>query len=57
MPERDWPEEGELVVCTVDAVKDDSVVLKVDENVKIRFSKSAVSQVLNRGEVPADTRE
>ena len=32
----------------VDSVKDDAVVLKVDDNVKIKFSKSAVSQVLER---------
>ena len=41
----------------VDAVKDDSVVLKVDDNVKIKFSKSAVSTVLERKEEPADTKE
>ena len=32
----------------VDSVKDDAVVLKVDDNVKIKFSKSAISQVLER---------
>ena len=32
----------------VDSVKDDAVVLKVDDNVKVKFSKSAVSQVLER---------
>ena len=41
----------------VDSVKDDSVVLKVDDNVKIKFSKSAVSTVLERKEEPADTKE
>ena len=34
----------------VDSVKDDAVVLKVDDNVKIKFSKSAVSTVLERKE-------
>jgi preprotein translocase subunit YajC len=33
---------------TVDSVKDDAVVLKVDDNVKLKFSKSAVSTVLER---------
>ena len=37
----------------VESVKDDAVVLKVDDNVKLRFSKSAVSQVLERKEEPA----
>ncbi len=37
---------------TVTAVKDDSVVLKVDDNTKIEFNKSAVSQVLERKEEP-----
>jgi preprotein translocase subunit YajC len=32
----------------VESVKDDAVVLKVDDNVKIKFSKSAVSTVLER---------
>ncbi len=36
----------------VDSVKDDVVIIKVDENVKIKFSKSAVSQVLERKEEP-----
>jgi translation initiation factor 2 subunit 1 len=31
MPERDWPEEGELVVCTVDAVKDFVAFVRLDE--------------------------
>jgi preprotein translocase subunit YajC len=38
---------------SVESVKDDAVILKVDDNVKIRFSKSAVSQVLERKEEPA----
>ena len=41
----------------VESVKDDAVVLKVDDNVKIRFSKSAVSQVLERKEEPAASKE
>ena len=41
----------------VDSVKEDSVVLKVDDNVKIKFSKSAVSQVLERKEESSDTKE
>jgi translation initiation factor 2 subunit 1 len=31
MPERDWPEEGELVVCTVEAVKDFVAFVRLDE--------------------------
>lgn len=34
---------------SVDSVKDNEVVLKVDDNVKIKFSKSAISQVVERG--------
>ncbi|HET6451965.1 MAG TPA: preprotein translocase subunit YajC [Spirochaetia bacterium] len=41
----------------VDSVKDDAVVLKVDDNVKIRFSKSAVSQVLERRDDSGDSKE
>ncbi len=41
----------------VESVKDDSVLLKVDDNVKIKFSKSAVSQVLERKEESSDTKE
>jgi preprotein translocase subunit YajC len=33
-------------------VKDDTVILKVDDNVKIEYNKSAVSQVLERKEEP-----
>ena len=33
----------------VESARDDAVVLKVDDNVKIKFSKSAISQVLERG--------
>ncbi len=38
---------------TIVAVKEDSVVIKVDENTKIEFNKGAVSQVLERKEEPA----
>ncbi len=41
----------------VDSVKDDVVIIKVDENVKIKFSKSAVSQVLERKEDSGDSKE
>ena len=41
----------------VESVKDDSVVLKVDENVKLKFSKSAVSQVLERKDDSGETKE
>jgi preprotein translocase subunit YajC len=41
----------------VDSVKDNDVVLKVDDNVKIKFSKSAVSQVLERREESGETKE
>ncbi len=36
------------------AVKEDSVVIKVDDNTKIEFNKGAVSQVLERKEEPAE---
>jgi preprotein translocase subunit YajC len=42
---------------TVDSTRDDGVVLKVDENVKVKFSKSAVAQVISRGEDSGDTKE
>ena len=42
---------------SVDSVKDDAVVLKVDDNVKIKFSKSAVSQVLERRDDSGDSKE
>jgi preprotein translocase subunit YajC len=41
----------------VDSVKEDSVIIKVDENVKIKFSKSAVSQILERKEDSGDSKE
>jgi preprotein translocase subunit YajC len=34
---------------SIDAVRDNEVVLKVDDNVKIKFQKSAISQVVERG--------
>ena len=33
---------------SVESVKDDAVVLRVDDNVKLKFNKSAVAQVLER---------
>jgi len=41
----------------VESVKEDAVVLKVDDNVKIKFSKSAVSQVLERKDDSGDSKE
>ena len=41
----------------VESVKDDAVIIKVDDNVKIKFSKSAVSQVLERKDDSGDTKE
>jgi len=41
----------------VESVKEDAVVLKVDDNVKLKFSKSAVSQVLERKEESGLTKE
>jgi len=41
----------------VESVKDDTVVLKIDENVKVKFSKSAVSQVLERKDNFGDSKE
>lgn len=38
----------------VQAVKDDTVVIKVDDQVKLEFSKSAVSNVLERKESKAE---
>ncbi len=42
---------------TVESARDDSVVLKVDENVKVKFSKSAVAQVISRAEDSGDSKE
>ncbi len=41
----------------VESVKEDAVVIKVDDNVKIKFSKSAVSQILERRDDSGDTKE
>ena len=41
----------------VESVKDDAVVLKVDDNVKLKFNKSAISTVLERRDVSGDTKE
>lgn len=38
---------------TVAVVKDSTVILKVDDNTRIEFSKSAISQVLNKKEETA----
>jgi len=41
----------------VEAVKDDSVVLRIDDNVKVKFNKCAVSQVLERRDDSGDSKE
>ena len=41
----------------VESVKEDVVVLKVDDNVKMKFSKSAVSQVLGRKDDSGESKE
>jgi preprotein translocase subunit YajC len=42
---------------SVESVKDDAVILKVDENVKLRFSKSAISTVVERKDDSGETKE
>ena len=42
---------------TIITVKEHSVVLKVDDNARIEFSKSAVSSVLNKEKAPAPKKE
>ena len=42
---------------SVESVKEDAVVLKVDDNVKLKFSKSAVAQVLERKGESGDVKE
>lgn len=42
---------------TVQAVKDDSVVLKVDDAVKMEFNKSAIASVTNRGKSESSEKE
>jgi preprotein translocase subunit YajC len=39
---------------SVESVKDNDVILKVDDNVKLKYSKSAISQVLERKEDTGD---
>jgi preprotein translocase subunit YajC len=41
----------------VESAKEDAVVLRVDDNVKIKFSKSAISQVLERKEESGEAKE
>ena len=41
----------------VQAVKDDTVIIKVDDNVKLEFSKSAVSAVNNRAKGESSAKE
>jgi preprotein translocase subunit YajC len=41
----------------VESVKEDVVILKVDDNTKLKFSKSAVSTVLERKDDSGDTKE
>jgi preprotein translocase subunit YajC len=41
----------------VESVKEDTVLLKVDDNAKIKFSKSAISQVLERKEEEIEAKE
>ena len=41
----------------VDSVKDDTVLLRVDDNVKLKFAKSAVATVLERKDEPAETKQ
>ena len=42
---------------SVESAKDDAVVLKVDDNVKIKFCKSAIAQVLERSDDSGDSKE
>jgi preprotein translocase subunit YajC len=41
----------------VESVKDDAVVLKVDDNVKLKFNKSAIQTVLERRDDFGDSKE
>jgi len=41
---------------TVHAVKDDVVIVKVDENTKMEFNKSAISTVLNASDAETKTK-
>ena len=42
---------------SVESVKDDAVILRVDDNVKLKLSKSAVSQVIERKDDSGDSKE
>jgi preprotein translocase subunit YajC len=42
---------------SVVSVKEDVVLLRVDDNTKLEFSKSAIAQVLERKEEPEDAKE
>jgi len=42
---------------TIASLKGDAVVLKVDDNVKIQFSRSAISSVTEAKETAEDTEE
>ncbi len=42
---------------TISAVKENTVVVKVDENTKIEFNKTAISSVLNKADAPAPAAE
>jgi preprotein translocase subunit YajC len=42
---------------TVKSVKDQAVILKVDDNTKLEFSKSAIATVLEQKEVKSETAE
>ncbi len=41
---------------TVVAVRESSVIVKVDDNTRIEFSKNAISQVLNKKEVASNPK-
>jgi preprotein translocase subunit YajC len=42
---------------TITSVKEDTVIIKVDDNVKMEFSKSAVSNVVSSRETPSDSKD
>jgi preprotein translocase subunit YajC len=42
---------------TVESAREDAVVLKVDDNVKVKFSKSAIAQVVSRSDDSGDSKE
>jgi preprotein translocase subunit YajC len=41
----------------VESVKDNDVLVKVDENVKVKFNKSAIATVLERKDDSGETKE